>query len=195
MSAGRDPRLWCILRTSGPRTLPVAKSLAAAGFEVWTPVETNDRRRPRSKVRIEFDAPIMPTFVFARADRLRDLEEAAVAPTNEHPPFSVFRWAGKIPLVSDAQIASLRAAEDRATARTEAAHRRDRLQADRKFFNPGEQVKVTEGSFSGLSGMVEDGDGKFTFVAFGGSMRVKIASFLLASDQVEAGQLCMSTAA
>lgn len=195
MNGDRNPGVWCILRTSGSRTLPVAKSLAAAGFDVWTPVETNDRRRPRSKATVEFEAPIMPTFVFARADRLKDLEVASQAAVKEHPPFSLFRWAGKIPLVSDQQIASLRAAEDRATARTEAAHRRSRLQAERKFFTPGDQVKVTEGSFSGLSGMVEDGDGKFTFVAFGGSMRVKIASFLLASDQVEAGQLCMSTAA
>lgn len=195
MNRDRTPHLWCILRTSGSRTLPLARSLAAAGFEVWTPVETNDRRRPRSKARVEFEAPIMPTFVFARSDQLNDLQVAAVAAVKEHPPFSIFRWSGKIPLVSDQQIASLRAAEDKAAARVEAGRRRDRLQVERKFFTPGEQVKVTEGSFSGLSGMVEDGDGKFTFVAFGGSMRVKIGSFLLAPDEVEAGQLCMSTAA
>jgi hypothetical protein len=30
---------WCILRTSGPKTLPLARALAEAGLAIWTPVE------------------------------------------------------------------------------------------------------------------------------------------------------------
>lgn len=102
---------WCILRTSGFRTLPLAKSLAAAGFEVWTPKEVHTRRQGPARQRAEFDAPILPTFVFARADRVRDLVEVQASPTSPHPGFSIFRYYGRIPLLADGSIGNLRQVE------------------------------------------------------------------------------------
>jgi hypothetical protein len=68
---------WCILRTSGGRTVPLARSLAAVGFEVWTPVRTIRRPAPgqgrrlvmsqRRKL-IDVDLAILPGFV-VRAGR------------------------------------------------------------------------------------------------------------------------------
>jgi hypothetical protein len=44
---------------------------------------------------------------------------------------------------------------------------------------------MSDGSWTGLSGAVEDGDGKFALIAFGGRLRVKIATFLLERAGVE----------
>ncbi len=112
---------WCILRTSGGRTVPLARSLAAAGFEVWTPVRTTRRPAPgqrrqlvmgqRRKL-IDVDLAILPGFVFARADQLHDLARVAAAEHSPHPSFSVFHQAGRVPLVREGSITGLRAAED-----------------------------------------------------------------------------------
>ena len=120
---------WCILRTSGGRTVPLARSLGAAGFEVWTPVRTI--RRPaagqgrrlvmgqRRKL-IDVDLAILPGFVFARADQLHDLLRAAGAELSPHPAFSVFHHAGRVPLVREGSIIGLRHAESEAAAARQA---------------------------------------------------------------------------
>lgn len=171
---GRD---WCILRTSGPRTLRLSQSLNAAGIEAWTPMQVVSVRRPRSKERIEREAPIMPTFVFARADRLGDLMRILRLPVSAHPGFSIFRHAGRIPVIADRDIDSLRAAEDRS--------KRIVLKKQRHVFSVGERVHVPEGSFTGLTGVVQGGDGKFALICFGGSLQVKIATFLLRTDPAD----------
>lgn len=111
---------WCILRTSGGRTVPLARSLAAAGFEAWTPVRTIRRPAPAQGRRlvmgqrrklIDVDLAILPGFVFARADQLHDLVRAAGAEQSPHPSFSVFHQAGRVPLVREASIIGLRCAE------------------------------------------------------------------------------------
>ncbi|MBB5728282.1 hypothetical protein FHS99_000752 [Sphingomonas prati] len=48
----------------------------------------------------------------------------------------------------------------------------------------GSEVQMPDGGFAGLTGIVEGGDGKFALVCFGGKMRVKVASFLLATNEV-----------
>lgn len=174
---------WCILRTSGSRTIPLARSLAAAGFDVWTPIEHAEKRRPRSKVTIEYDAAIMPTFVFARARHLPDLAGVIAAPASPHPPFSLFRYYGAIVTLADGEISALREAEEQAAQR-EAARQRKKLKGERRHFNTGQMVNLSEGAFAGISGVVEEGDGKFAMVAFGGHARWKIAAFLLSPDSV-----------
>lgn len=172
---------WCILRTSGARTLPLAKSLKAAGFDVWTPVQVDKRRLPRGrKGQIEREVPITPTFVFARADRAADLLRVLAMPVNPHPAFSVFRYLGRVPLIADREIAHLHGAEDRA--------KRVVLKAQRHAFVVGATVRVNEGAATGMSGIVEEGDGRFALVAFGGGFRMKIATFLLRPDEVQDAQ-------
>lgn len=111
---------WLILRTSGGQTLPLAASLRAAGFDVWTPSRTLRRfvpaKTPTGLRMIETDAPILPTFVFAREQQLATLAIAAGTEPSPHPAFSVFRHAGRVPLVGDREIEGLRAEEAREAA-------------------------------------------------------------------------------
>ena len=53
-------------------------------------MQTLTRRRGPARERVEYAAPIMPTFVFAGADRRHDLARIAALPFSEHPGFSVF---------------------------------------------------------------------------------------------------------
>lgn len=168
---------WCILRCAGPRTLKVAASLAAGGLDVWTPSETREQRRGRARERVECEVPIMPTFVFARAIAVGQLVDILSSPLNPHPPFSIFRFQGRIPVVADRDIAGLRQAEERGRVR--------RLRSERRVIPVGTNIRMTEGGFAGISGVVEAGNGKFALVAFGGSFRVKIATFLLRTDEVQ----------
>lgn len=174
MGRGND---WCILRTGASRTLPLVASLQAAGFDVWSPVQTLTRRRGPARDRVEYAAPIMPTFVFARADRRDDLARVAALPFSEHPGFSVFRYLGAIPTIGDAEIAEARRIEKRG--------KRAAKMGERHAFTIGQQVSVKEGPGAGLSGeVVKDGDGKFVLVAFAG-INMKIGSWLLGTDEVQ----------
>lgn len=172
---------WCILRTSGGRTLPLANSLLGAGFDVWTPVQTLTKRRGRTRERIAYDAPIMPTFVFARAYQLVDLARIAAQPSSSHPDFSIFRHLGRVPLILDAEVAEARRVEERG--------RRAAIVGTRKSFVVGQPVRVSEGPGAGLSGeVVANGDGKFVLVAFG-AVRLKIGAWLLGTDEVQTTEL------
>lgn len=182
---------WCILRTAGPRTLPLTRSLAAAGFDVWTPVQTGARRKPRSQTTTEFEAPIVPTFVFARADRINDLRRIASLPVNPHPAFSVFHPFDSAPLIADAEIDGLRRYERRCNE----IATRNKAKAHRREFAIGEGVNVLDGAWQGLSGIVEAGDGKQARVSFGGNLCVTIATFYLVPNDVEGGQLYSGAAA
>lgn len=167
---------WCILRTSPGRTIGLANSLAEKGFEVWTPIRTESRRRPRSKIRVERDAPIIPTFVFARDYHVADLLEVVAMPLSPHPQFSIFRHAGRIPLISDKEVSFLRTAEDRAKL----ARRKEQ----RIIIPIGSKVRVTEGVGLGMTGVVEGAHGKFATVHFGGDWRLKIATWILQVNEV-----------
>ncbi len=168
---------WCILRTAGQRTLAVAASLAAAGFDVWTPAQTAIRRKGRARERVEYQAAVMPTFVFVRADRVADLLTIIALPVSPHPQFSLFRYMGRVPLIGDAEIAGARQVEERS--------KRAALMGQRKAFVAGDRVRVSDGPGAGLCGsVVKDGDGKFVMVAFGGAM-LKIGAWLLGADEVQ----------
>lgn len=111
---------WCILRTNGGQTLPLARSLRESGFDVWTPARTIRRivkaKTPSGTRQFDIELPILPTFVFARERDLGLLADAAVELVSPHPDFSIFRHGGRIPLVGDGEIAGLRGEEERAAA-------------------------------------------------------------------------------
>lgn len=175
---------WCILRTSGGRTLALAASLAEAGYDVWTPTDVIHRRRPRSRETIEITVPIMPTFVFARKRHLHALAMVRELPISPHPPFSIFRYAGdNTPCVSDSEIAGARAEEAKAKQRSDRAA----AKAHRRTFPIGTKVAVKDGAFVGLEGLVEGGDGRFALVTFGGTISLKVATILLTSEELEGG--------
>lgn len=165
---------WCILRCKPARTLLLAVSLNEAGLEAWTPTATIKRRRPGGRSGTEArDVPLTPTFVFARAAALPDLQREARDPTSSHPAFSVFRYYGAVPILSDREVERLRVAERQSTPK---AHRRT--------FATGSTIKPSEGPYAGMSGVVKHSDGRHTIVAFGGWMDVKIETFAIRSGDV-----------
>jgi len=105
---------WCILRTSGGQTLPLAAWLREAGFDVWTPareIRKVVRRGTRAEQRLEIAIPILPTFVFAQERDLAPIADVMDDENSLHPAFSIFRYSGRIPLVGDREIAGLRQEE------------------------------------------------------------------------------------
>jgi hypothetical protein len=114
---------WCILRTSGGQTLPLAAWLRGAGFNVWTPARTIRklvRRGTRTEQRLEVDIPILPTFVFARERDLPALADVIDDQDVLRPAFSIFRYNGRIPLVGDREVVGLREEEEREAATMQA---------------------------------------------------------------------------
>lgn len=171
---GKD---WCILRTSGPRTLQLAASLTAASFEVWTPTRTAERRKGRARARVEVPAPITPTFVFARARDVGELVALSSSPISRHPPFSVFRHRDHFPLIADASLQALRDEESRLKHR--------RLKQVRQAIPAGTSVTMTKGAFAGMTGVVERGNNKEALINFGAGFEVSIATYLLCSDVIQ----------
>lgn len=199
---------WCILRTSGTLTLALADSLVAAGIDAWTPAATASRlfRRGATMVKAERTGPILPTFVFARSSHMADLADIVASRAHGHPAFSIFRYQDRYPLVGEASIAGLRAAEqaaadalqrerdatDRearrleriANLRTEQARRKALRQIRREFLD-GAEVRVVEMQpLAGLTGVVRSSDGRSAIVDFGGSLVMKIEAWRLSPYDV-----------
>jgi hypothetical protein len=200
--------MWCILSTSGGRTLPLARSLAAAGIEVWTPKRTIRRPAPGQRRRlvmgqrrkmIEVDVAILPGFVFARAVHLDDIAGIVIDPASQHPAFTVFQIAGRVPLVTDASVSGLREEEARAEAfaqslrdadsiaearlaraefmRTERA-RRAAMRRERRDFVEGQRVEVTDmPSMAGMVGVITRSNGTSAMIDFGGRFPMKVEAW------------------
>jgi hypothetical protein len=143
---------WCILRTSGSRTLALADSLTKAGFEAWSPRKTLRRAKAGVKWRadgtrpmVELDAAILPTFVFARARDLQTLARVACADITPHPAFSIFRHGGRYPEIADSSVRGLQDAERDAAAVIEAiraAETREEAERIRKAAMKTERERV-----------------------------------------------------
>lgn len=166
---------WCILRTSGGRTLPLLRSLVEAGLSAWSPIAVVAKRKPRRPGRVEQPAAMMPTFVFAPAEHLAQLHALSRSPINPHPAFSVFKFDGRIPLLGEREIERMREEERRAVPK-----RRRRTIAE------GTTVRPDQGPYAGMSGVVKSSNGKYTLVAFGGWMEVQIETFTIATNEIEA---------
>ncbi|RYE52310.1 MAG: hypothetical protein EOP20_15140, partial [Hyphomicrobiales bacterium] len=85
---------WCILSTSGGRTLPLARSLSAAGLDAWAPMRTIRRPAPGQRRAlhlglrrrmIEVDLPVLPGFVFVNAEHLDELARIVIDDALAHP--------------------------------------------------------------------------------------------------------------
>ena len=213
----RTTSRWCILRTSGGKTLALAASLTVAGVEAWTPKRTFKRpmpgKRPDQHGRrpmIEIDAPILPTFVFARAVHVDRLMGLAADPASLLPAFSVFTHAGRAPEVGDHAVAGLRQAERdaeeaiqairdadtreekrklRAEALSTDRARRKAMRAQRLDFAAGEVVTVADmPALGGMDGVVERSDGRSAVVMFGGLLNMTIEAWRLVRDPVQGCQ-------
>ncbi|KKW92260.1 hypothetical protein YP76_10030 [Sphingobium chungbukense] len=174
---------WCILRMSGAATLPVATALTETGYRVWTPVELQKRRRPRSKATKEVTLPLMPGIIFAADDRLHDLVTMSRSPSLTYqrwnpetermeirgcPYFSVFRYQGKYPRIADRTLDPLRQAEQRG-----------RFRAKLPTFKPGDNVRHPVGMLGGLTGVVLKVKRRKAVVMFGSlDLEVEICDLL-----------------
>lgn len=206
---GAAVQRWCILRTAGPRTLPLCRALTSLGYDAWAPQLTIRRRRPRSKQTIEIDAPILPTFVFLRSDLLDDLYSLMALPTSPLPPFRLFTYSGRVPLIGEGQMRSLRQEEANEQVKHSALLERERLIAERsqrhrerailrasaQTYEKGDRVTVTQPAFAGMTGVVERGLGKAAVVNLGGSITVTIEAWLLEPAGVKREQACKAAAA
>src|SRR5688500_10204211 len=76
-----SPKHWVILRCSGGSTLKLANSLTEAGYESWSPVETVNRRSREGSKPEPVRLPLMPSYVFAAADRQQELIELSRSPS------------------------------------------------------------------------------------------------------------------
>jgi transcription antitermination factor NusG len=170
---------WCILRTNSRSTLRLAQSLNDGGIEAWTPRGVHKRRISRIHMGFrEVDQPIIPSFVFARACHLPDLLRALALPTSPHPSFSIFQYAGRAPVIADASLAKLRAAEEK--------DKRERRKKQRRVVAVGEAVQPRSGAFAGLDGVIVELKGKVAVVNFGGNILFGVETWLLIDDEAEA---------
>lgn len=135
--------------------------------------------------------PITPTFVFVEPSHLTELAELAQAPDSPHPPFSVFQWNGRIAVIEDSALEGLREEETASDARAAIGRRaeaeiarRGEKDALRRVIPRGQEITPASGPFAGMSGIVEGGDRKEAWVNFGGSLRVKIDTWLIVSDGI-----------
>lgn len=188
---------WVILRTQGRNTLRLAETLSEDGYEAWTPVESRNIRIPRANVRRTVRLPIMPSYVFVRAQHLIDLIQlAGMKPIPRrvcsrplerseewrpfHADFSVMRYCDRIPVISDHHLQSLRTIEAKRAPKRKAAP-----------LTPGLNVRVKQegGSFAGMKGRVERSDEGSTLVCFDNRLSVKISTSLLDVSEIVEGSL------
>ncbi len=165
---------WCILRCSGQNTLPLVRSLALAGFDVWAPIERVTKRVPRANIKRKVDVAMLPSYIFARARHVAELFALANDPVKDHRDFRVFRQRDRLALIADDTLAPLRLLERKVKPREETT------------LAAGTTVHLTDGGFAGLSGTVESSKGDYSMVRIPGfSMTIKIASFYLLRDGSE----------
>lgn len=182
---------WIILRTKGRQTLSLARSLAEDGFEVWTPARTKIIHIPKHNARREVTLPILASFLFARSAHLIDLLQLAELPVKPrrgaglrqpaHPDFSVFHYGERIPLVSESELAGLRALEAKLAVPI--------LKRKAKPYARGDLVRMDEGSFAGMTGVVQSSSRGVAEVCFGGRHTVKINAFILQPVALEAARM------
>lgn len=215
---------WCILRTSGSRTLALAASLCAADIEAWSPKRTLKRpvpgRRPDKsghRPMREVEAPIIPTFVFVRSHHLATLASIVSDPASQHPAFSIFRHVGRVPLVGDGEVAGLKQEESeaeqlikdlrdcesreaqrklRAAAMRTERERRKAMRCEMRNFTAGQRVIVDRmSSMAGMTGIIESSDGRSAMVSFGGAVAFKIEAWQLMPNDLHEDAVLMKDCA
>ncbi len=172
---------WFICRMANVDTVKTYRALQANGFEVWTPIERKVRRTPRKRVSYDHEAPLTPSYVFARVEHLDDILNLSLRTNRGIPRFSVFhRQLGGVPLIADSALDQLRMEEDRLAAIFTKAKRAGQKAPT---FEKGAVVKLEEGPLMGMSGIVEGQQGQYTLVSYAGFHEpIKISSILLLDE-------------
>lgn len=164
---------WCILRTAGRSTLPLAESLARSGFEVWTPRLSHRIRVPRCNVRRVVVEPLLKGFVFAAYRQRHDL--CALANGRErHARFKIMTGeSGAFSGICDRELEGLRWIEAKLNVATKAVQR---------TIPVGVTVRVSTGLFSGMTGVVKRSKRGLTMVCFNDRYATEIPTSILEED-------------
>lgn len=172
---------WIILRTSAGSTLRLVETLTDAGFEAWTPVEVREVLKGKNRAPTEQAMPILPEYVFARAEHLTELLAAAHSSglpyrvwdrdlrrivLRSYPKFSVFRLHDQVRPQPDRQLASLRQLEAELQVVTAKRRENARRKGPVPRFTAGEIVRTDGAGYEGLDlTVVESNEGKLVTVA------------------------------
>jgi hypothetical protein len=199
---------WCILWTRAAHTLRLADTLGMSGIAAWTPRRIIKRDAPghrrrlalgQRRIRVEVALPIVPGLVFASGDRVEDLFRILDDPLSEHPAFRVFHIAAHVPLVGEASVRGLRAAEAEALAAingereaetrkaateerikrlgTERA-RRKALRQESRALEPNTDVTIDDmPALAGIVGKVMEGQGTTAVIHFGGALTMTVEAW------------------
>lgn len=176
---------WLILRTSGSQTPRLAKSLADAGLEVWTPFEERKLKNNRKAV-----LPLLPSYVFARSTHLLELLrliEAKKRLASPHADFSLMRGAEHgIVAVADEHLNGLRTLEQKRAPRRRAAKLPEGVRI---------RVKQEGGSFAGMAGRVVRSGEHQTLAILDGRLKVELPTFMLSEIDIREEQVVLRRAA
>lgn len=195
---------WCILRTAGRSTLPLAAQLGGDGFDVWTPIEYRARLAGRDREQVEQSVAILPGYVFASMDRRDDLLNMARSPTMNYrvwdadqrrivvkgyPHFSVFLAGGKVCAVSENSLSSLRALEAALARVAERRRSKATPSGPPPRFRAGQIVRMVSHGCGGMDlTVVEPNKGKAVKLDHPEWLwPVEISAWKLQAIQIEAG--------
>lgn len=163
---------WLVLTCSNAVTLRLAESLTEAGIEAWAPREIIVLRARRQHKREEIIGPLMAGFVFARTRHLHELLELAHSPamlyqvwdagqrkmvTKGHPHFRFFLINGQQRIIPERQLAELRRLDGLTRPKTPL-----------RKWSVGERIRLSDGAYAGLGGIVLSCSGEQTKVQIDG---------------------------
>jgi transcription termination/antitermination protein NusG len=110
------------------------------------------------------------------------------------PGFSVFRYAGRIPVIADGALAQLRILEDKAAMRAEMA-RRKAMRRQQVEMAVGSAVAITDGPYKGLTGTIDKVKRQNAVVRLMGNHYVTVGAWLLRTDEAQGLEPVAGTAA
>lgn len=178
---------WCILRTSGPSTMRLVVSLQDTGIDVWTPTEHIRRRVPRAKTTEHRIVPMAPTYAFANAEHLAELQRITRMDVSPHPAFSIFRHYGETVFIRHRELHRLRERQQNSYLASLPAAANWQRKPRGAAFDQGDTVKILQGAFTGFEAFVETSDGLTTTLSvslFGRTTKASVATLHLRSLNV-----------
>lgn len=181
---------WCILRMNSGDTLRVVEALMEQGLSVWTPVDWCVGRMPRTRARYDKAIPVLPGYAFGDVGHIDELVRLAGLRRRDFPKFRFLeseRGAELTPLIADSELDWLRAEDARLRAVFD-RHKRKEAEAKAPKLEAGTPVKMTDGAYAGLSGVVEGSCGQDSMVHLPAFKKtVKVASLLLLPSVAQDG--------
>lgn len=113
MNSREDPAGWWVFRCSGSETGDLEEKLSESGHTVWTPRTWYRKRVPRKKVYRDILMAMLPSYLFVSQHADLDLLASLGAKHGFWGPMAI---RGVRVLIKDADLAGLRAADDRTSA-------------------------------------------------------------------------------